>query len=52
LSEAGVKAVCVTNISTLMTTLLKHGRINQSTVDQVAEFLNNNKVKSKTPGEF
>lgn len=52
LSEAGVKAECVTNISTLMTTLLKHGRINQSTVDQVAEFLNNNKVKAKTPGEL
>ena len=51
LSEAGVKAECVTNISTLMSTLLRHGRINQATVDQVAEFLHNNKVKATTPGE-
>ena len=50
LSEAGINAKCVTNITTLMAILLKHGRVKQDIVDKVMEFVNNNKAKSKMPG--
>jgi hypothetical protein len=51
LNDAGIEVSYVTDISTLMSTLLKHGRVTKDVVEKVFQFLNNNKVKAKTPGQ-